>query len=71
MSDEDDEPGAAPDTYSDSADSGPFCEHWGELGYCDEPCARPTCAHPCKSHPFGSDCNVEGCDCGKLLTETP
>jgi hypothetical protein len=29
-------------------DSGPFCRHWGELGGCDEACAR--CGHGCNVH---------------------
>lgn len=40
-------------------ESGPFCRHWSEAGYCGEICA--ACGHRCSSHVEG--CSEDGCGC--------
>ncbi len=44
----------APDDEMPTIDSGPFCVHWGEPGYCERLC---ECGHRC--HPYECD----GCEC--------
>lgn len=47
--------------YSDY-ESGPFCRHWDEAGYCPIKCA--ACGHTCGRHEDAMDsteCNE--CDC--------
>lgn len=40
-------------------ESGPYCPHWGEPGYCDEICK--DCGHVCGKHLL--ECVVDGCTC--------
>lgn len=49
--------GAVPEEELDDYESGPFCAHWGELGYCTDECG--TCHHPC----HGGNCKVNDCGC--------
>lgn len=51
------------DDDDEGYESGPFCRHYNELGYCDEVCA---CDHKCNDHdPWGDvgRCEVAGCAC--------
>lgn len=41
--------------------SGPFCQHYGDPGDCDEPC---VCGHTCAKH-HDDECDVTGCSCQK------
>jgi hypothetical protein len=40
-------------------ESGPFCVHWGDPGYCERVCLR--CGHECKHH--WVRCDEKCCSC--------
>jgi len=50
-----------PDEYEDY-ESGPYCQHWSELGFCEDPC---VCGHACRQHSAFIDdgCDVAECEC--------
>lgn len=50
-------------------ESGPFCRHWGELGYCEKPC--PTCGHACNEHRDDTACMFTGCSCAGWPKDDP
>ena len=59
MSDSDDD-----DDWLDY-ESGPYCRHWSELGFCESMC---TCGHWCGKH-YDDACDVELCPCEKFIDE--
>jgi len=62
----DDSDGVVKDEWEDY-ESGPYCSHWAEPGYCDELCENPKCGHKCSDH--GGSCDVEDCDCQQVQVE--
>jgi hypothetical protein len=48
-------------------DSGPYCQHWAEVGDCEETCA--TCGHSCAAHWDGDECQRDGCTCAIFVTK--
>lgn len=48
-------------------ESGPFCRHWSEAGYCEQVCS--ACGHSCPSHDSGP-CSTERCQCDGFAEES-
>ncbi len=46
-------------------ESGPFCQHWSQLGECEDPCA---CGHECRAHDWAG---CDACDCETFTEPTP
>ena len=53
------------DSYWEEYESGPFCQHWSDLGECDMLC---KCGHECRRHDSWDDnkCGVEDCKCDEF-----
>jgi hypothetical protein len=54
----------------DDYNTGPFCQHYGTPGECDDVCER--CKHICGKHDNDSDdheCDVEDCSCPSFIDE--